>query len=58
MTDHIKNEKEERDEISLEWIEDKLIREEQDSKKIPMPVSGRSVFEIVKAREKRKEKKK
>ncbi|MFA4995982.1 MAG: hypothetical protein WC536_02450 [Patescibacteria group bacterium] len=40
------NDKDDQKHDNLDEIEEKLILEEQEKRKIPMSVSGRSVFEI------------
>ncbi|MDO8495685.1 MAG: hypothetical protein Q7S32_04220 [bacterium] len=49
----MKNDKSKTDE--LDEVEEKLLREDAEKRKEKMPVSGRSVFEIQKLKNKKKE---
>lgn len=54
----MKNYKNEKKELELDQIEEELLREELRSHERPMPISGKSVFNVKRLREEKSEKKK
>lgn len=49
-------ENDKKDDQALDELEESLKREHQEKQKLPMPVSGRGVFEIKRMRSERKKK--
>lgn len=54
----MKSDKKEKNGEELDQIEETLIREDIEKRKLPMPVSGRSIFEIKRIKDEKGEKKK